>query len=88
MQNSKCKMQNLGTKDGSAAFLQNQSFFEGQRLFGFLTAKIYQKIGFCEAKGFINFAFCILNFAFAVYRPQTDKLQFEHLTIACEIFSV
>ena len=40
-----------------------------------LTVKNYHKIGFCEAKGFINFAFCILNFAFAVYRSQTDKLQ-------------
>ena len=34
-------------------------------LFGCLIEKSYHKIGFCEAKGFIHFAFCILHFAFS-----------------------
>ena len=34
-------------------------------LFGCLIEKSYHKIGFCEAKGFIHFAFRILHFAFS-----------------------
>ncbi len=44
-------------------------------LFGCLIEKSYHKIGFCEAKGFIHFAFCILHFAFCIFKLP-DKPQF------------
>jgi hypothetical protein len=49
-------------------------------LFGCLIEKSYHKIGFCEAKGFIHFAFRILHFAFS-NRPKNCNLKFHFKNI-------
>ena len=48
-------------------------------LFGCLIEKSYHKIGFCEAKGFIHFAFCILHFAFSSSPINCNLLFSKHL---------
>ena len=58
MQNAKCKIGMRGKREYSR--LKND-FLYGRTAFGCLFVKSYHKLAFAQAKGLINFAFCIFK---------------------------
>ena len=70
-QSPKCKMQNRDAGETGMQLAKKMISYMGKRFFGCMFAKFYHQLAFAQTKGLINFAFCILHFAFPI--PPTQK---------------
>ena len=78
MQNAKCKIRERENGKGKGSIQNANSKYSlwAKKIFSGANRRDLPLIGFCEAKGFIHFAFCILHFAFCILNLP-HKSQFE-----------